>query len=82
MTSGNHLDLEDIKLIVDMANTWYKSKLEVVTPRGFPSGLEVKRLPAMQEMQEQQFQSLDWEDRLEEGMTAHSIIPAEKSAWT
>ena len=36
----------------------------------------------MQEMQEQQFQSLGWEDPLEEAMTTHSIIFVVKSPWT
>ena len=33
----------------------------------------------MKEMQEMQFQSLDWEDPLEEGMATHSSILARKS---
>ena len=33
---------------------------------GFPSGPVVKNLPAMQVLQEMKFQSLGWEDPLEE----------------
>ena len=36
----------------------------------------VKNLPAMQEMQEMQVQSLGWEDSLEEEMATHSNILA------
>ena len=36
----------------------------------------VKNPPAMQESQEMQVRSLDWEDPLEEGMTTHSRILA------
>ena len=32
----------------------------------------IKNLPAMQEMQETQVQSLGWEDSLEESMATHS----------
>ena len=38
--------------------------------------LVVKNLPAMQETQEMQFQSLGQEDPLEEGMATHSSILA------
>ena len=44
----------------------------------FPGGSAVKNLPAMQEPQETQVQSLGWEDPLEEGMATHSRI----LAWT
>jgi len=40
----------------------------------FPSGSEVKNLPAMQETEETQIQSLGREDLLEEGMANHSSI--------
>ena len=43
---------------------------------GFPGGSEVKNQPTMQELQEMQVQSLDWEDPLEEGMATHSSILA------
>ena len=36
----------------------------------------VKNLPAKQETQEIQIQSLSWEDPLEEGMETHSSILA------
>ena len=42
----------------------------------------VKNLPAMQEIQEMQVQSLGWEDPLEEEMTAHSSILAWRIPWT
>ena len=40
--------------------------------KGFPGGLVVKNLPAMQEPQEMCAQSLGQEDPLEEGMATHS----------
>ena len=43
---------------------------------GFPGGTVVKNLPAKQEMQETQVQSLGWEDPLEKGMATHSSILA------
>ena len=42
----------------------------------------VKNLPAMQETQETQVQSLGREDPLEEGMATHSSILACKIPWT
>ena len=39
----------------------------------------VKNLPAVQETR---FQSLGWEDTLEEGMATHSSIPAWRIPWT
>ena len=36
----------------------------------------VKNLPAMQEIQEGQFQSLGWEDPLQEGMGTHCSVLA------
>ena len=44
----------------------------------FPSGSAVKNLPAMQELQEMQFQSLGQEDPLEKEMATHSNILAWK----
>ena len=44
--------------------------------------LVVKHLPAMQETREMQFQSLSWEDPLEEGMATHSSILAWRISWT
>ena len=44
--------------------------------KGFPGSSVVKNLPAMQETR---FQSLGWEDPLEEGMVTHSSIPAWES---
>ena len=48
----------------------------------FPSGSAVKNLPAMQEIQEMPFQSLDQEDPVEEGMVTHSNILAWRIPWT
>ena len=41
-----------------------------------------KNLPAMQETQEVQVQSLGWEDPLEKEMATHSSILAWKIPWT
>ena len=49
---------------------------------GFPSGSEGKNLPAMQEPQEMQIQSLGWEDHLEEDMATHSSVLAWRIPWT
>ena len=48
----------------------------------FPSDSAVKNLPAMQEKQETQVQSLGWEDPLEEGMATHTSILARRIPWT
>ena len=42
----------------------------------------VKKLPAIQEPQEMQLQSLDQEDLLEEGMATHFSIRAWGIPWT
>ena len=42
----------------------------------------VKNLPAMQETQETQVQSLGWEDALQKGMATHSRILAWRIPWT
>ena len=49
---------------------------------GFPGGVVVKNLPAMQKTQEKQVQSLGQEDSLEEGMATHSSILAWIIPWT
>ena len=49
---------------------------------GFPDGSVVKNLPAMQELQETQVQSLGWEDPLEKEMATHSSILARRIPWT
>ena len=41
-----------------------------------------KRIHATQELLEMQFQSLGWEDPLEEGMATHSSILAWRIPWT
>ena len=51
----------------------------MVTQKSFPGGSVVKNLPAMQEPQGMQVQSLGWEDPLEEGMATHSSILAQES---
>ena len=48
----------------------------------FPGGSVVKNLPAVQELQETQNQSLGWEDPLEEEMATHYSILAWKIPWT
>ena len=49
---------------------------------GFPGNSALKNLPAMQEMQKTQVQSLGWEDHLEEGMATHPSILAWRILWT
>jgi len=46
---------------------------------GFPSGLAVNNLPAMEETQQMWVQSLGHEDLLEEEMAIHSSILAWKN---
>ena len=48
----------------------------------FPGDSAIKNLPARQESQEMQIQSLGREDPLEEGMTAQSTILAWRIPWT
>ena len=48
-------------------------------PMGFPGGLVVKNLPAMQETL---VRSLGGEDPLEKGMATHSSILAWRVPWT
>ena len=45
-------------------------------------GLVVKGLPAMQESQETQLPSLDWEEPLKEGIAIHSSSLAWRIPWT
>ena len=47
----------------------------------FPGGTVVRNLPAKQEMQETQVQSLGQEDPLEEEMAMHSSVLAWKTPW-
>ena len=49
---------------------------------GFPGGSTVKNLPAMQELQETQAQSLGQENPLERGMATQSSILAWRVPWT
>ena len=53
--------------------------LEINSPKGFPGGSEVKRLPAKQETW---VRSLDQEDPLEKEMATHSSTLAWKIPWT
>ena len=46
---------------------------------GFPGGSMVKNLPAKQKTQ---FQSLGWEEPLEEEIATHSSILAWRISWT
>ena len=48
---------------------------------GFPGGVSKTHLP-MQETQETQVQSLDWEDPLVEGTATHSSILTWRTPWT
>ena len=48
---------------------------------GFPGGSVVKNLPAVQEMQEAEVQSLGQEDLLQKEMATHSTIVAWKIPW-
>ena len=47
-----------------------------------PSGSAVKNMPAVQELQETQVQSLDRKDPAEKGMATHSSILARRVPWT
>ena len=57
-------------------------KRSILPIRGFSCGSEIKNPPAVQEPQETQVQSLDWEDPLEEEMATHSSILAWRIPWT
>ena len=48
----------------------------------FPGGSAVKNLPAMQETQEMQIQTLGQKDPLEKGIATHSTILAWRIPWT
>ena len=48
----------------------------------FPSDSAVKNLPAMQEKQEMQVESLGSENPLEEGMATYASVLARKIPWT
>ena len=49
---------------------------------GFPGGLAVNNLPAMQEPQEMRVRSLIWKDPLEEDMATHSSVLSCRILWT
>ena len=65
-----------LTLLLKILYYYYFFNIHCVIIRGFPSGSEVKNLPAMQETQEMQIQALCLEDPLEEGMASHSNILA------
>ena len=50
--------------------------------KGFPGGIVVKNLPAMQKMQETHIQSLGGKDPPEEGMATYFSILAWRIPWT
>ena len=50
--------------------------------QGFPDGLVVKNLSAMQEVQDMQVQSLGQEDPLEEATATHSSLLTWRIPWT
>ena len=58
----------------------FKQKLLCIL--GVPGGSVVNSPPAMQEIQEMQFQSLGWEYPLEEDMATHSSNLAWRIPWT
>ena len=67
---------------VSKSQTWLSDWTELNgASEGFPSGLAVKNLPAVQELQDTQFRSLGREDPLEEGMATHSSILAWRIPW-
>ena len=55
----------------------------LLCPVSFQGALVIKNLPANAgNIMRHRFRSLDWEDVLEEGMTAHSSILAWRIPWT
>ena len=50
--------------------------------KGFPNGLDIKNLPAVQETQKTWVWSQGWEDPPEKEMATHSSILAWKITWT
>ena len=54
----------------------------IVNLRGWPDGLAIKILPAMEEPQETWVRSLSWEDTLENGMATQSNILPWRIPWT
>ena len=54
--------------------------VSILLPKGFPGGLAVKNLPAIQELEETWVHSLDQEDPLEKGMATHFCL-AGYSPW-
>ena len=49
---------------------------------GFPGGIVLKNLLAMQETQETRVGSLGWEEPLEKEMATQSSIVAQRIPWT
>lgn len=48
--------------------------VSILSPKGFPGGLAVKNLPAIQEPEETWVHCLDQEDALEKGMATHFCL--------
>ena len=61
---------------------WSKSYSLSIDPSGFSGGSAVKNLPARQELQETQVQTLGQEDLLEKEMSTHSSVLAQRIPWT
>ena len=61
---------------------WSKSYSLSIDPSDFSGGSVVKNLPAMQELQETQVQTLGQEDLLEKEMSTHSSVLAWRIPWT
>ena len=85
----NCLQFRRAGLIPELGSSpWRRDRLPIPVFLGFPDGSDGKKKkkknpPAMQETW---FQSLDWEDPLEEGIATHSSIltwsiPMDRRAW-
>ena len=65
-----------LTLLLKINYYYYFFNIRCVIITGFPSGSEVRNLPAMQETQGMQIQALCLKDALQEGMASHSNILA------
>ena len=88
--SWHQFEVQDLKFYIQTAfthqkkqSTKWKGNLwdgrkhgQIMYLMGFSSFSTVKNLPAVQEMQKTQVQSLGWKNPLEEGMETHSSIIA------
>ena len=76
-------DLSECYHLSFFFNYWWSKSYSLSTdPSGFSSGSAVKSLPAVQQLQETQVQTLDQEDLLEKEMPTHSSILAWRILWT